>query len=162
MIGRYIKILIFASAVAVLWLISVQIFWIDNAIQLRKDTFHQNVKSALTDLVDRLEKNETLSRLKSHHQGKYLFFDDDSTADINISFPDSGYDYVFEQDFVRDGNDIQIKIKEEFEENKIETTIKRQMNTVDSLAQILDIESFEGIKKIKQQLINIHDISQLF
>ena len=49
-----------------LGLISVQVYWVKNTIELRDGQFDQNVRSALQAVSERLEKQEALDRLREN------------------------------------------------------------------------------------------------
>ena len=62
---------------AVISLLLIQLYWIDNAIKLKENEFNRIVSKTLKDVVSEVEKLEALSKLRSHQQGKFLFYDID-------------------------------------------------------------------------------------
>ena len=68
-------------AMVLVGLISIQFYWVNNAVQLTKDAFSRDVYDGLHDVVSVLEKDEALRKIRSHRQGRMLFFDTDS---VNI------------------------------------------------------------------------------
>ena len=68
---KKIYILIALMSLALLGLIGFQLYWIRNAVQLSERQFEQEVQQALTEVVQRLEKQEIISMsetlLKSVH-----------------------------------------------------------------------------------------------
>jgi|TARA_B110000046_G_scaffold52070_1_gene58085 two-component system, OmpR family, phosphate regulon sensor histidine kinase PhoR len=79
--NNFIKLLIVAMAMVLVGLISIQFYWVNNAVQLTKDAFSRDVYDGLHDVVSVLEKDEALRKIRSHRQGRMLFFDTDS---VNI------------------------------------------------------------------------------
>ena len=80
---RLIPILITSISIAIIALISVQIYWINSAVTLKQDEFKRNATEALSNVVDKLEKDETLSKLRSHEEAQFLFFDEDSLTELS-------------------------------------------------------------------------------
>jgi two-component system phosphate regulon sensor histidine kinase PhoR len=58
-----IKATIILMTVALVGLIGVQVYWINNAVMLREQTFHSSVNEALTDVVYQYEKLKTSQSL---------------------------------------------------------------------------------------------------
>ena len=108
----FIKILIAAIAIALVGLVVMQLYWINNAVSLKEEEFTRDVNDALGELVDKLEKEEAIDKLRSHEEGKFLFFDDDSLMNLKNDIPDSGVAYLVVKDIQKKGNDIEIKIIE--------------------------------------------------
>ncbi|MFT4594614.1 MAG: two-component system phosphate regulon sensor histidine kinase PhoR [Polaribacter sp.] len=64
MLGKNtIKATIILMTVALVGLIGVQVYWINNAVMLREQTFHSSVNEALTDVVYQYEKLKTSQSL---------------------------------------------------------------------------------------------------
>lgn len=94
------------SFLALLGLISIQIFWIKNAIQLKAAKFNQNVSQALTEIVKKIETNEAITTIENNvgqqykkqelfiknNQGKlkfnYFVSNDTTLNKENSDFPD--------------------------------------------------------------------------
>ncbi len=75
---RFINALIVAISAALLGLISVQIYWVNNAVTLRENQFEQDVMTALNNVVHQLERHEAIERVKQHDLGNALFLTMDS------------------------------------------------------------------------------------
>ncbi|MGB0916520.1 MAG: sensor histidine kinase [Flavobacteriales bacterium] len=58
-----IKATIILMTVALVGLIGIQVYWINNAVKLREQTFHSSVNEALTDVVYQYEKLKTSQSL---------------------------------------------------------------------------------------------------
>lgn len=69
---KYIYILISVVSVAMLGLIVLQIYWINNAVNLKKEEFKRDVRGALYTVSTKLEKIEALARIKNHEKGRRL------------------------------------------------------------------------------------------
>ncbi|PCJ85568.1 MAG: hypothetical protein COA57_07430 [Flavobacteriales bacterium] len=110
---KFIRILIISITVALIGLVGVQLYWINNAVSLKEEEFLRNVNEALLTVVDKLEKKETIEKLRAHQIGRFLFFDEDSIVKFRKEIPDSGFAYMVTKDVKKDGDIIQIKITEE-------------------------------------------------
>jgi two-component system phosphate regulon sensor histidine kinase PhoR len=64
MTRRFIFIVCTAVCLALIGLVFIQIYWINNALILKQENFSQNVHSALNSVVSRLEKMNMATRLK--------------------------------------------------------------------------------------------------
>jgi two-component system, OmpR family, phosphate regulon sensor histidine kinase PhoR len=83
---RYIQLLIAVSTVAVIGLIAIQVYWVNNTFRLREQDFASNVSKALNEVTAELEQREAaeLARVKlarpsvslSSGDGKELVFSD--------------------------------------------------------------------------------------
>lgn len=76
---RTIRWIIALMSVAMIGLISYQVYWIDNAIKVNDVQFRQNVHEALNNVVSQLEKSEiyyTAKQLQKVHWQQQLFYQD--------------------------------------------------------------------------------------
>ncbi|MDA9564063.1 HAMP domain-containing histidine kinase, partial [Flavobacteriales bacterium] len=118
-------ILITAISIAIVGLIIVQISWINSAITLKQDEFTRNVSETLRIVVDKLEKDEALSRLRSHQEGRFLFIDEDSIGHVSKSLEDMTaaldnmggeldtlYEHIVIKEILKEEDQIQIKMIE--------------------------------------------------
>lgn len=67
-----LKVIIALMSLALLGLVFIQFYWIDNAITLREDEFEQKVNLALRNVVHHLEKRDALDKLTNHSLGKQM------------------------------------------------------------------------------------------
>ena len=78
-----VNIIILLASVALTGLIAVQIYWINNAVDISKKRFEQNVNLALNHLVNRLEKKQEAAKITQkfnfRKQGIRWFAPKDST-----------------------------------------------------------------------------------
>ena len=92
---HFIYILISLISAALIGLIAIQIYWIDNAVTLKEEEFKRDVNGALYAVVGKLEKIEAMNRIKAHQKGRELFLE--KTAQMQSSMIDlnsMGYDTV--------------------------------------------------------------------
>lgn len=74
-------------------LIAIQIYWIDNAIELEQQRFEANVANALNQVVEMVERQEVASNVRksfdASKQGKMFFMGIDSLIRKNINRKDT-------------------------------------------------------------------------
>ena len=70
---KYIYIVIGIITSALIGLVVIQIYWIDNAVTLKEEEFKRNVRSALFSVSDRLEKIDAAYRIEMRKKGQQLF-----------------------------------------------------------------------------------------
>ncbi|PJA10038.1 MAG: hypothetical protein COX70_00040 [Flavobacteriales bacterium CG_4_10_14_0_2_um_filter_32_8] len=70
---KYIYVLIGIITTALIGLVAIQIYWIDNAVKLKEEDFNRNVRSALFTVANKLEKIDAVNRIKAHQKGQQLF-----------------------------------------------------------------------------------------
>lgn len=76
-----IRYLVIATSAALIGLITIQFYWIDNAIALRHQEFSQNVDNALFSVVQKIERKEAMEHIEANDLSKLMFKvnDDDNT-----------------------------------------------------------------------------------
>ncbi|MDP4828371.1 MAG: hypothetical protein NWR73_11830, partial [Flavobacteriales bacterium] len=88
-----IRIISVLLALALSGLIAIQIYWIDNAIDLERQRFETNVSNALQNVVEMVERQEVASnvrkRFDASKQGKMFFMGIDSLIRQNINRKDT-------------------------------------------------------------------------
>lgn len=67
-----LKVIIALMSAALLGLICIQFYWIDNAIVLKKDEFNQKVIQAMKNVSGKLERKEAIENLRRHQLGRQL------------------------------------------------------------------------------------------
>lgn len=70
---KYIYILIAIITTALLGLVVIQLYWIDNAVTLKEEEFKRSVRSALFSVSGKLEKIEAVNRVKEYKKSQQLF-----------------------------------------------------------------------------------------
>lgn len=88
-----IRIISVLLALALSGLIAIQIYWINNAIDLERQRFETNVSNALQNVVEMVERQEVASnvrkRFDASKQGKMFFMGIDSLIRQNINRKDT-------------------------------------------------------------------------
>lgn len=130
-------------AIVLIGIISIQFYWIKNAVSLRQEEFSRNVQDALGEVVSILEKEEAVSKLRSHKQGRMLFLKTDS-LDLN-NIPDSLTEFTAFKQFERKGENVIIDYVEEAEGKQIESHVAVEELEVfdDSLVKGFNFESID-------------------
>lgn len=110
---EYINILIAVVATAIVGLIGIQFYWVDNAISLKEEEFQRNANEALANVVSKLEKDEAMNQLRTHQQGRYLFIDGEAEKKITTDGGEGSYEYKVIKQFNKDGQNVDLTITEE-------------------------------------------------
>lgn len=76
--ARMIPVLIVSISLAMIGLIAIQIYWINNAVVLREGQFRQNVHDAMLDVAEHLERKEALDLMRGQDWGDQIFIQLDS------------------------------------------------------------------------------------
>ena len=98
-------------------LIGIQIYWIQNAFSLERDKILHSSGEAIIDVIGQLERHETLTKIRSHQEAKYLFYQDsDSLDDMQFPPDDSLVEYVVSKQLERDGDEVRMQWLEEHED----------------------------------------------
>ncbi len=87
---RYIYILIGVISAALIGLVAIQIYWIDNAVALKEEDFKRNVRSALFTVASKIEKIDAINRIKEQKKGQQLF--NQKMSMLNSSMQKENYD----------------------------------------------------------------------
>ncbi len=117
---------------ALVGLVFMQVYWVRNAISLKQDEFERGANDAILAVVDRLEQAEALKQLRTHQQGRYLFFDEDAENKITSAGVDTAYDLMVIKQYSRQGDQVEISIKEEENGNSSTHSIQRNVgDTID-------------------------------
>lgn len=98
---KFIYILIAVITIALLGFVAIQLYWIDNAVTLKEEEFKRDIKSVLISVVNKLEKIETIKRVKAHQKDQE-FFRKRAEA-LQQSYDEISYDTsaVFEKDGIQ-------------------------------------------------------------
>ncbi len=70
---NYIYLLIGIITAALIGLVVIQLYWIDNAVTLKEEDFKRNVRAALFSVTGKLEKIEGEERLKEINNQEHIF-----------------------------------------------------------------------------------------
>jgi len=170
---RLIPILITSISIAIIALISVQIYWINSAVALKQDEFKRNATEALSNVVDKLEKDETLSKLRSHEEAQFLFFDEHSLTELSHTLDklaesivnysdDSTYEHIVFKEIHKNDNNLEISITEEEAGKRVTrqiTTEAEEKNWTEEEKDLINehIALKLDFKKNKEELEVIHE-----
>lgn len=108
--NKLIGWLIAGISISLISLVSIQLYWVSNAVKLKKEEFDTNVRDALRSTVSILEKDEALKKIKSHQQGRFLFAKEDSNSANGV---DSNHAYLIYKELEKKDEGIEVKIVEE-------------------------------------------------
>lgn len=126
-----IRIITIMASLALVGLIAIQIYWVNNAVTLGEQRFEQNVNDALNNVVSRMEKQAAAAKITQkfnfRKQGIRWFSPQDSLKSGVHFISDSITD---KQSFSLQKNKINVKIFEEFsaDSNGVITKKSRQKN----------------------------------
>jgi two-component system phosphate regulon sensor histidine kinase PhoR len=122
--ANVLKTVVVTVSIAMIGLIAVQVYWIQNAFNLERDQVEHSAGQAINEVIDLLERHETLTKLRSHQEAKYLFFEESDSLD-EMQFPpdDSLVEYVIRKKIERTGDQIQMQVNEEQGGTKTEKSI---------------------------------------
>lgn len=93
------------------------------------------MNSALQRVVEKLEKRETLEKLRSHQTGRFLFFGNDTINESWENLADTSFKYFVMKDVQKSGDEIQIKITEEQNGRQITKTIRKNISKGDTITE---------------------------
>ncbi len=121
-----VKIIITMASLAMIGLIAIQVYWINNAMTLSKQRFEQNVNEALGNVVTRMEKQITASKIRKkfnfRKQGIRWFSPTDSLVRTSEFISDSKSD---KNDFPLPKDKINVKIYEEYSSDSNGVIVKK-------------------------------------
>tara|TARA_A100001015_G_scaffold280395_1_gene342571 strand:- start:3375 stop:5018 length:1644 start_codon:yes stop_codon:yes gene_type:complete len=118
---------VFTISIVLIGLIAIQIYWINNAFELERDRIERGGFEALSEVVELLERHETLTKIQSHQEAKYLFLQEDAESD---AFPpeDSLVQYVVSKNIERVGDKIELRVVEEKGDQRSEQIITHSVD----------------------------------
>jgi two-component system phosphate regulon sensor histidine kinase PhoR len=121
-----IRVITMMASLALIGLIAIQAYWVDNAITLSKDRFEQSVNEALNNVVYRLEKHMAAARITKkfnfRKQGIRFFSPSDSMKQSNSFIEESLRD---KQSFSLPKKKMNIEILEEYAADSNGVVIKK-------------------------------------
>jgi len=144
-----VKIITTLASLALIGLIAIQLYWINNAMILGKQRFEQNVNEALNNIVSRMEKQIAASKIRKkfnfRKQGIRWFSPPDSLPKESKFISGSKLN---KNNFALQKDKINLKIYEEYssDSNGVKITKSRHKNYLgDSLSTDMDILSEKGV-----------------
>ena len=111
--NKLIHWLIIGISVSLVALISIQLYWVSKAVQIKKEDFDRSVHLALMNVISVLEKEEAIKKIKSHQQGRFLFTSEDTLKQVDELISDSAYQYLVYKELEKKDEGIEVRIVEE-------------------------------------------------
>lgn len=109
---KKLRIIILLASIAVLGLIAIQFYWISNALNLEKEKFNKNVGSALSEIVETLEKNETaeimVKEISNNDSNNIVYITKNVLSKSNV---DTNKNYINKSILINDNHDVDIDYK---------------------------------------------------
>lgn len=99
---KFIYLLIGIITLALVGFVAIQFYWINSAITLKEEEFFRDVKSAIYSVTNKLEKIESVKRIKAYQESRKLFNEkaallyssiNNSEIDSSVSFEENGVQY---------------------------------------------------------------------
>jgi len=111
--NKLIHWLIVGISMSLVALVSIQLYWISKAVTITKEDFERSVHLALMNVINVLEKEEAIKKIKSHQQGRILFTNNDGISNTNEPISDSSYQYIITKTLEKKDDGIEVKVVEE-------------------------------------------------
>jgi two-component system phosphate regulon sensor histidine kinase PhoR len=132
----------------------VQLFWISNAVGLEETEFNYRINESLREVSEELEKQEALSKLRSHEQGKFLFLKVDTMQQIQEEFPDSGFQYRKVRKINKDQGIVEVEIIEGDDQSTSRKHIISDASNIDMIEELsLDLKT-DGYGRARMEDLN--------
>jgi len=142
------KIIIISAIVtlAVVTLIAIQIYWIQNALNLKEANFRKSVDEAITTVIYKLERIEIAKQLKKNQKGSLLLHSMDSLNMLMYDQMLASQEKIFKKTLKS-----QLKILNESHAQTPEQTIKEHPSKGDSnMITITDIQQGDNNHRASQ------------
>ena len=114
------------ASLALVGLVAIQVYWVNNAITIGKERFEQSINEALNNVVYRLEKHMAAQRITKkfnfRKQGIRFFGPSDSLKSASSFIPDSLYD---KQSFSVQKKRLNVEVLEEYAVDSNGVVIKK-------------------------------------
>ncbi len=98
---KFIYLLIGFITIALIGFVAIQFYWINNAITLKEEEFFRDVKSAILTVTSKLEKIESLNRIKEYQKNQQLFKQKASLLYNSFQNPTNDSTAYFEENGVK-------------------------------------------------------------
>ncbi len=116
---QYIYILIGVITSALIGLVVIQLYWIDNAVTLKEEEFKRNVRSAIFSVSNKLEKIDAAYQVKVRQEEQQFFNQKlnqlnssiQSDVDSSATFQKDGVIYQVNEKIAKNGNVYQQSIQ---------------------------------------------------
>jgi two-component system phosphate regulon sensor histidine kinase PhoR len=143
MVRQNLTLITFIVSIALIALVGIQLFWIKNAVLLKKDEFRRDVHEALDNVVDKLEKLTNAAKIKKKIQ---LYKHGIAQRDPSNSLSKEKIKVKILEEFAIDSNGV------------ISSSIKERQYEGDSINNIIDFpvefaDSASDYEKLKAELV---------
>lgn len=126
---QYIYILIGIISLALIGLIAVQVYWVDNAVTLKEEEFKRDVNVALFSVVNKLEKIEAIKQVKTHKRGRELFMQHAKRMQSSVENSAYATDTTYEE------NGVKYQVKEKRQNNQSGEVYQKSIQTTSPNSQ---------------------------
>jgi two-component system phosphate regulon sensor histidine kinase PhoR len=99
--------------VLLLGLISVQMFWMNQAVSLKQEEFERAVYASLHKVTEILDQEEALRKIRTHSQGRWLFTQADTSQVRGAVMQDSAFKYLVMREMVKKEQGIEVRVIED-------------------------------------------------
>jgi len=121
-----IKIITMMASLALIGLIAIQVYWVNNAISLGEDRFEQSVNEALNNVVYRLEKFKAAAKITQKFNFRKQGIRYYTTVDISGNKPSLVSDSLDDKlSYQLPKNKLNVKIVEEFTSDSNGVVVKK-------------------------------------
>ncbi|TND09549.1 MAG: histidine kinase [Bacteroidetes bacterium] len=135
------------AGLALVGLVIIQYYWIGNAVKLREDRFRQEVRTALNDVVEKLDKQLAAQRIKRRLEYRKQGILSRNAADTaTTGMPaqmDNTTNVQFQQQMRLDSNNVTL--------NAVTNTASIQDTSGINIAQLVDMQSVVNQMMPQQQ-----------
>jgi two-component system, OmpR family, phosphate regulon sensor histidine kinase PhoR len=145
--NRRIIIISTIVSLAVVTLIGIQVYWIQNALSLKEANFHRSVDEAVTHVIYNIERFEIAKQLKKNQKGSILLHSMDS---LNMLMYDQMR--VSQKIIFKKALKTQLKLLNESQVLAREQSAKTRSNKSDSnLITITDLQKVDKNRRSQEQ-----------
>ena len=121
---KRLKLIISAMALALIGLISVQLYWVINVVKLEEARFESDVSDALTFVIEKIDKNETaevvVKRVIKNSDSPIYIVNEHQTTKHKLWVGDTMAEDT-EIEFFTSGNDSNISVNVDLRKNNDST-----------------------------------------
>lgn len=145
--SKYIYILIGLITSALIGLVVIQIYWINSAVALKEDGFRNDVTNSLIAVVQKIEKLETINRVKKHQKGQELL--KKRTHNIKDSF-NPQKQANFDTSTIFENNGVKYKISERQQKQLNQIVYQKSIQSVSEKGKF-GVQFSIGTKNLPEQ-----------
>jgi len=138
---KYIILIIIIISIALIGLVSIQVYWIKNTISVKEGNFDRNVNEAITNVIYKLEKIEVANQIRQ----KEVYFQRSSSIARDIDSLD--YQYYQELESIRGGDNAE---SDEDAQNRIDDIIEQKSDLFTDVFE--DMYAFSRLRTIEERV----------